>query len=73
MQDEGKQAHMVSAIQELELLLLLFGNLQITKSTSVLIDDDPDNIQIAKDNGVRAVWLDPDHPDTLFSDLCELT
>lgn len=69
-EQEGKQPHMVSAIQELEFLV---PNLAITKATTVLIDDDPDNTRIAKDNGVRAVWLDPDHPERLFSDLCALT
>jgi hypothetical protein len=75
-EDEGdddvqcKQPHMLSAIHELEFLV---EGLHITKSTSLLIDDDPDNIRIALENGVRAVWLDPDHPERLFSDLCKLT
>jgi hypothetical protein len=66
----GKQPHMLSAIHELEFLV---EGLRITKSTSLLIDDDPDNIRIAVENGVRAVWLDPDHPERLFSDLSKLT
>lgn len=68
-EQEGKQPHMVSAIQELEFLV---PNLEVTKSTTVLIDDDPDNIRIAKDNAIRAMWLDPDNPERLFSDICSL-
>mmetsp|Transcript_62 Transcript_62/g.69 ORF Transcript_62/g.69 Transcript_62/m.69 type:complete len:324 (-) Transcript_62:71-1042(-) len=92
---EGKQPHMVSAIQELEVFrtrsssgrrrgLSLSaaedleqggggGNgLEITKSSTLLIDDDPTNIRIAQQNGVHAVWLDPNNPSRLFDDLLKL-
>ena len=76
---EGKQPHMVSAIQELEFLYGCCtgggrGNkgLEITKSSTLLIDDDLTNIRIAQKNNVHAVWLDPNNPSRLFDDLLKL-
>lgn len=44
----------------------------ITRRSSLLIDDDKENIQIALDKGVRAIWFIPDEPDVLVHQLCEL-
>ncbi|CAB9525287.1 expressed unknown protein [Seminavis robusta] len=66
---EGKQPHMVSAVEELEFLV---PGLEIHKASTVLIDDDKNNIRIARDNGVRAVWLDPKNPQQLLADLKQL-
>lgn len=35
----------------------------ITRNTTLLIDDDKTNIQIALDKGVRALWFIPEDPD----------
>jgi len=65
---EGKQAHMASAVEELE----QSGQVQITKSTTLLIDDDKRNIRTALDDGVRAVWYNPDKPHRMLRDLAQL-
>jgi len=52
----GKQSFMASAVEE---LLTMNPDAEITKSTTLLIDDDRHNIKYALDDGVRAVWLNP--------------
>jgi hypothetical protein len=44
----------------------------ITRNTTILIDDDKSNIQIALDKGVRAIWFIPEEPDILLQQLCDL-
>jgi hypothetical protein len=66
---EGKQAHMASAVEE---LIANNPGIEITKKTTVLIDDDRKNIRIALMDGTRAVWFNPDKPNRLFSDICKL-
>lgn len=65
---DGKQAHMASAVEELE----QHDNVEITKSTTLLIDDDKRNIRIAMEDGVRAVWFCPSKPHHLLRDLAKL-
>lgn len=65
----GKQAHMASSVEELE----QNGAVEITRATSVLIDDDPSNIRAALKNGVRGVWFNPEKPYHLFRDLKDLS
>ena len=36
---------------------------EITRNTTLLIDDDHSNVQIALDKGVRAVWFIPSEPE----------
>lgn len=64
----GKQAHMASAVEELE----HDDSIRITRETTVLIDDDVNNIRHALRNGVRGVWLNPDKPHHLFRELKDL-
>jgi len=64
----GKQAHMASAVEELE----QDGTIRITRATTVLIDDDVNNLRHAFKNGVRGVWLNPGKPNHLFRDLKNL-
>lgn len=64
----GKQAHMASAVEELE----QDGQVEITKSTTVLIDDDQRNIRHALADGVRAIWFNPDKPHHLMRELSKL-
>ena len=88
--DLGKQAHMLSAIQEIEARWQQQQQqkkqnhsnanqsantpkkFHITKDTTLLIDDDQENIRIARANGVRAIHLDPDHPERFLPDLFRL-
>ena len=65
---DGKQAHMASAVEELQ----VDGNVEITKATSLLIDDDVKNIRTALRDGVRAIWLNPDQSEVLLSDIARL-
>ena len=65
---DGKQAHMASAAEEIGLK----HNVEITRNTVILIDDDRNNIESALRNEVRAIWLDPDNPERVVSNLCEL-
>jgi hypothetical protein len=57
---EGKQRFLASAAEEFERRHCI----TISRNTTLLIDDDVRNINIALDKGVRAVWLNPDHPQT---------
>ena len=54
---EGKQSHMASAAEE---LASSSPGLVITRNSTLLIDDDVNNIRIALANRVRAVRLLPD-------------
>ena len=82
---DGKQAHMASAVEELEQQQHrqrpppsssggdnVVGGLEITKSTTLLIDDDKRNIRTALEDGVRAIWFNPDKPHRLLRELTEL-
>lgn len=68
---EGKQAHMASAVEEIE-GSCADGSLEITKQTSLLIDDDVKNVRIAFRDGVRAIWLNPDQSETVLEDISSL-
>jgi len=65
---DGKQKFMASAAEVLE----RDRQVVITRSSTLLIDDDKSNIQIALDKGVRAVWFIPEEPEVLVQQLCEL-
>eukprot|EP00429_Kryptoperidinium_foliaceum_P024432 CAMPEP_0176128970 /NCGR_PEP_ID=MMETSP0120_2-20121206/65191_1 /TAXON_ID=160619 /ORGANISM="Kryptoperidinium foliaceum, Strain CCMP 1326" /LENGTH=179 /DNA_ID=CAMNT_0017464115 /DNA_START=185 /DNA_END=721 /DNA_ORIENTATION=+ len=55
----GKQPHMASAVEELE---NRNPGLQINRNTTLLIDDDQQNIRHALKNQTRAIWFNPDKP-----------
>lgn len=65
---DGKQAYIASAVEELEYP----GDINISKQTTLLIDDDKKNIRVALKDGVRAVWFNPDKPHHLLKDLQRL-
>lgn len=65
----GKQPHMASAVEELE----QSSHAKITKSSTLLIDDDQRNVKIALENGVRAVLFLPKRPEKLLRDLMLLS
>jgi len=44
----------------------------ITRSTTLLLDDDHRNIQHAINNGVRAIWFNPKRPDKLLPEMMKL-
>lgn len=64
----GKQEHMASAAEELMAKPKL-GVTDITKSTTLLIDDDPRNIKKSLKDGTRAVWFNPKEADRLLDDI----
>jgi len=66
---QGKQPHMASAVEELE---SRHEGLQITRNSTLLIDDDQSNIRTALTNGVRAIWLNPDKPHLLLQNIRKL-
>lgn len=68
---DGKQAHMASAVEELEGGMSDDG-VEITKQSSLLIDDDVKNIRTALRDGVRAIWLNPDQSELLLEDIAKL-
>jgi hypothetical protein len=65
---QGKQPHMASAVEELE---HRFG-VEITKQSTLLIDDDPRNIRHALNNGTRAIWFNPSKPHRLLPEMIKL-
>jgi hypothetical protein len=66
---KGKQAYMASAVEELQ---HQSDDVVITKKTSLLIDDDRSNIRHALQDGVRALWFNPDKPHHLLRDMGRL-
>jgi hypothetical protein len=73
----GKQAHMASAVEELE---ATHGRndeeggscVHITKNTTLLLDDDANNIRFALSEHVRAIWFNPKKPHLLLQDIAKL-
>ncbi|KAM3574287.1 hypothetical protein VYU27_003767 [Nannochloropsis oceanica] len=63
---KGKQGHMASAVEE---LCARCPSLVITRGSTVLIDDDRSNIDVALKAGVRAFWLDPCRPEEVVESL----
>ena len=64
----GKQEHMASAAEEL-LSRPALGVTDVRKNTTLLIDDDPRNINKCLKDGTRAVWFNPLDPDRLLEDI----
>lgn len=63
---DGKQAHMASAVEE---LMTNDDTLNITRSSTLLVDDDDSNIKLALREGVRAILLDPHNSSSLLTDM----
>lgn len=57
---EGKQRYMACAVYD---ITSANRNVQICRSTSLLIDDDLENVEKALKDHVRALYFDPDNPD----------
>jgi hypothetical protein len=64
----GKQSHMASAVEELEGRF----HVQISKQSTLLIDDDVRNIRFALGDGTRATWFNPKKPHLLLQDILKL-
>lgn len=43
--------------------------MEITRNTTLLIDDDSSNIEAALSNSVRAILFQPDRVESLFQDI----
>jgi hypothetical protein len=76
----GKQAHMASAVEELEAATHHgksgeeggSDGVHITKNTTLLLDDDANNIRFALSEHVRAIWFNPKKPHLLLQDIAKL-
>lgn len=66
MDYRGKQNHMASASSE----LCNNYNVEITRASTLLIDDDDKNVEIALAFGVRAIIFLPDFPNRLVLNSC---
>ena len=55
----GKQQHIASAATELK----NSRGADITKASTLLLDDDEKNIRFALEDNTKAIWFDPDNPD----------
>ena len=67
----GKHSRMASAAEEL-MAKPAMGVSDIRKNTTLLIDDDPNNITLSLKDGTRAVWFNPRHPNKLLDDILQL-
>ena len=66
---EGKQPFMASAAEE---FVATYPKLEITKKTTLLVDDDPNNIKMALKDGVRGIWLNPSKSHYLLKDIMRM-
>jgi len=67
----GKQQHMASAAEEL-LAEQALGVTDVTKATTLLIDDDPKNIRMSLKDRTRAIWFNPKEPNELLDNILML-
>ena len=65
----GKQHYMASAATELQ---LRYPDEEFSKSRTLLIDDDRNNIILALQDGTRAIWLNEDDDYQLLKDIKHL-
>jgi hypothetical protein len=56
---DGKQKYMASAAEAFSAKF----NITIARNTTLLIDDDHNNVRLALEQGVRALWFIPDEPE----------
>jgi len=66
---DGKQPYMASAATELQ---VRFPGESFTKRTTLLVDDDNNNVGMALQDGTRAIWLNEDDPEELLYDMQNL-
>eukprot|EP01038_Epipyxis_sp_PR26KG_P012489 gene12489-16755_t len=66
---DRKQKYMGSAAEELSQM----NNVEISRGSTLLIDDDLDNIRVALDNFTRAIPLDPADPNRIINDILDLS
>ena len=67
----GKQQHMASVVEELQRKPML-GVGEVTKRSTLLIDDEPKNIRMCLKDGVRGVWFNPRDGERLLDDILRL-
>ena len=65
----GKQPFMASAVEE---FLTKNPDVVITKRTTLLVDDDPSNIQKSLDDGVRGILFNPRRSNNLIGDILSM-
>ncbi len=67
---EGKQPFMASAVEE---ILTKNPDIVITKNTTLLVDDDPNNIKLALKDRVRGILFDPRRSNNLYSQIMKMS
>lgn len=65
---EGKQHFLASAAEEFQIKY----DIDISKSTTLLIDDDPTNIRMTLKDGVRGILLNPKKSHLLLNDILRM-
>ncbi|CAM9361024.1 unnamed protein product [Pylaiella littoralis] len=63
-----KHSHMASAAEE----LTQTHAASITRASTLLVDDDVNNVKIALSEGVKSVWCNPKDPTTMIKELLRL-
>jgi hypothetical protein len=46
--------------------------IEITRNSTLLIDDDPKNVRVALEDGVRAIWFNPAKPHQILQNIAKL-
>lgn len=71
LQEQGKVKFIASAAMELERSEMerRRRKREITRNTTLLLDDDKNNIEVALKRGTRALWFIPDMPDKYETDI----
>ena len=65
---EGKQPFMASAVEEFETKY----DVDISRNTTLLVDDDPNNVRMALKDGVRGILLNPKRSHLLIRDVLRM-
>lgn len=66
---DGKQPFMASAVEEFH---TKHPDLSITKNTTLLVDDDKNNIRKSLEDGVRAILFNPRKGNNLIKDILSM-
>lgn len=56
---DGKQVHIAYAAERIASEF----HVKVTRNSTLLIDDDYDNIRIALTYNIKSIWFDAEHPD----------
>ena len=66
---EGKRKQLKDAIHDVS---VSSGETPLSPSNTILIDDDENNVNKAKEDGYWSLWFDPENSDDIFNSLIAL-